>query len=31
MMKRASIHIKMDGGKVIDAVAFFDTRDFDAF
>jgi hypothetical protein len=31
MMKRASIHIKMDGGKVIDAGAFFDTRDFDAF
>jgi len=24
-------YFKMDGGKVIDVVAFFDTRDFDAF
>jgi uncharacterized protein len=24
-------YFKMDGGKVIDAIAFFDTKDFDAF
>jgi len=24
-------YFKMDGGKVIDVVAFFDTKDFDAF